>query len=67
MRMITRKQALEILDLHALSPKECAISHARDGETWNGMTLEPYCESFDNALGVHDQYAIIDVKNWLGY
>jgi hypothetical protein len=67
MRMISRKQALEIIGNHGHDPKDCVVSHARDGELWNGKTLEPYCESFDSYLGVHDSYAIIDVKNWLGY
>ena len=67
MRMISRAQALEIVDAHGLGPKTCTVSHAKDGEMWNGMILEPYCESFDHSLGVHNQYAVIDVKNWLGY
>ncbi len=67
MRMISRREALEIIDAHGWGASVCTVSHARDWGVWNSTLLEPHCESFDDCLGVHDQYAVIDVKNWLGY
>lgn len=65
MRMISRREALDLLADHGWGPKTCVVSHARDdGKASVG---DGHCESFDSYLGKHDQYAVIDVKNWLGY
>ena len=70
MRMISRREAVDIVRAHGLGPAECAVSHSKaeiDLVERNAMAAMFSCESFNDALGVHDQYAIIDVKNWLGY
>ena len=69
MRMISRKQALEIVDAHGWKPDDCTVSHTA-GDHLNIPQTECYCyqpASFNSDLGIHDQYAIIDIKHWLGY
>lgn len=65
MRMISRREALEIIEDHSRDPDDCPVG----GCSWDCLVKygQPYCARFDNALGIHDQYAVIDVKNWLGY
>jgi len=67
MRMISRKQALEIVDAHGWGASDCTVSHEhRNRLSWWYSQTDP-CESFYTNLGIHDQYAITDVKHWLGY
>ena len=41
--------------------------HDMFGTYPEGMTCEHKDGSFNKDFGIHDQYAIIDVKHWLGY
>ena len=59
MRMISRREALELIADHGWKPNDCTVAYHQG--------CNYHCATFDHALGIHDQYAVIDVKNWLGY
>ena len=65
MRMISRKQALEIVNSYELGPGDCAREWCSQGDCPHQIG-EP-CATFNSTLGIHDSYALIDVKNWLGF
>lgn len=64
MRMISRKQALEIVNAHGFGPSDCTVGMCKHDCP---LKYKAPCATFDDNLGVHDSYALIDVKNWLGY
>ncbi len=67
MRMISRKQALEIVRDHGWKPDSCVVMGSHKCLNGLVMTGDDRCESFNTSLGIHDTYAVIDVKSWLGY
>ncbi len=68
MRMISRKQALDLIGSHGYKANTCVVMGAEHNRKHpDGHELYDDCVSFNDALGAHDQYAVIDVKNWLGY
>lgn len=66
MRMISRKQALEIVNGHGWGPYSCTNGDHRHPKVYD-IGDDTECGTFYHNLGIHDRYAIIDVKHWLGY
>ncbi len=68
MRMISRREAFEIVGAHGYNPNTCTVMGVdHNAKHQLSVGCSRGCESFVSALGIHDQYAVIDVKNWLGY
>ena len=65
MRMISRREALKIIADHGWKSGTC--TNGNHGHSIGRISPDNKCGTFNGALGIHDQYAVIDVKNWLGY
>lgn len=60
MRLVTRAQAIRILEMHGLTPYTLT--------SWNPGTGE--CDpnsSFYREVGRRDTYTLSEIRNWLGY
>ena len=63
---MTRQKAIKMLEAHGFAPDAPTAGWpSKRGETvW--MVMDP-TSTFDQEVGIRDQYALREVRDWLGY